>query len=195
MYVQTLFRPAPVRARPVRTLRTLLATVGVATALAGAGQAQYHQDHGRPAMPAYSHGGPGFSPQRMPPQGYGHGGPAYGAQSFGAPPYAGGRNPETQRYPPRTYPPYQQPNRDTPAFGGEWREQQDFLRQGVRQGQLAPLGRVIANIREHTPGRQLDAGLEQMGPRLVYRVRWMTAQGRRVDYIVDAASGAIVSGR
>jgi uncharacterized membrane protein YkoI len=57
------------------------------------------------------------------------------------------------------------------------------------------LGRVIANIRGHTPGRQLDAGLEQLGPRLVYRVRWMTAQGRRVDYIVDAATGAIVSER
>jgi uncharacterized membrane protein YkoI len=64
----------------------------------------------------------------------------------------------------------------------------------VRQGQLAPLGRVIDNIQHITPGRQLDSGLEYMGPRLVYRVRWMTARGRRVDYFVDAASGAIISG-
>jgi uncharacterized membrane protein YkoI len=65
----------------------------------------------------------------------------------------------------------------------------------VRQGQLAPLGRVIGAIRQRTPGRQLDAGLEYQGPRLVYRVRWMTESGRRVDYIVDAATGAIMSGR
>jgi uncharacterized membrane protein YkoI len=76
-----------------------------------------------------------------------------------------------------------------------WRQQQEFLRQGVRQGQLAPLGRVIANIRQMTPGRQLDTGIEYLGPRMVYRVRWVTAQGRRVDYIVDAATGAILAGR
>ncbi|HEY1414431.1 MAG TPA: PepSY domain-containing protein [Caulobacteraceae bacterium] len=80
-------------------------------------------------------------------------------------------------------------------MGGRWRNQEDFLRQGVRQGQLAPLGRVIENIRRVTPGRQLDAGLEYMGPRLVYRVRWMTAQGRRMDYYVDATTGAILPGR
>ena len=33
------------------------------------------------------------------------------------------------------------------------------------------------------PGRQLDAGLEYHGGRPIYRVRWMTADGRRVDYV------------
>jgi uncharacterized membrane protein YkoI len=102
-------------------------------------------------------------------------------QRYGAPPpYGGGYAPSYG---------------GSPAFGGQWRDQQDFLREGVRQGQLAPLGRVIGAIRQHTPGRQLDAGLEYQGARLVYRVRWMTENGRRVDYIVDAATGAIVSGR
>jgi hypothetical protein len=146
--------------------------------------------------PNYGRGGPNFGPQGMPPPNYGHGGPGYGPPRYGAPAYPGGRVATPQRYPPsHAYTPYPSPYRDEPAFGGEWREQQEFLRQGVRQGQLAPLGRVIAGIREHTPGRQLDAGLEQMGSRLVYRVRWMTAQGHRVDYIVDAATGAIVSER
>jgi hypothetical protein len=132
----------------------------------------------------------------MPPPAYGRGGQTYGPPKFGTPPYPEGRVANPQRYPPpRAYTPYPSPYRDEPAFGGGWREQQDFLRQGVRQGQLAPLGRVITSIRERTPGRQLDAGLEQMGSRLVYRVRWMTSQGRRVDYIVDAATGAIVSER
>lgn len=94
------------------------------------------------------------------------------------------------------YAPYVSPyGGAAPVFGGEWRQQQDFLRQGVRRGQLAPLGEVIRNIHQMTPGRQLDANLEYAGPRLVYRVRWMTDQGRRVDYIVDAATGAIISER
>ena len=70
-----------------------------------------------------------------------------------------------------------------------------MLRQGVRQGQLAPLGRVIGSIRQVTPGRQLDAQIEYLGPRMVYRVQWVTDRGRRVDYIVDAASGAILNSR
>ena len=60
---------------------------------------------------------------------------------------------------------------------------------------MAPLGRVIEGIRRRIPGRQLDAGIEYRGERPVYRVRWVTAHGRRVDYIVDAATGAILSGR
>ena len=190
----------------MRTLRTLLAVAGVAAVLAGSGHAQYREDHGqsgggRVAMPSFGRGGPTFSPQRMgPPErmappNYSRGGPGYGPPKYGGPAYPGGRGPTPQRFTPRAYTPYPSPYREEPAFGGEWREQQEFLRQGVRQGQLAPLGRVISGIRERTPGRQLDAGLEQMGSRLVYRVRWMTAQGRRVDYIVDAATGAIVSER
>jgi len=132
------------------------------------------------------------------PQGFGRGNPGYGGQRFAprqpafAPP----------GYAPREYPPGYAPGQPPygspyarPPVGGEWREQQEFLRQGVRGGQLAPLGGVIQNIRRMTPGRQLDAGLEYMGPRLVYRVRWMTARGRRLDYFVDAATGAIISGR
>ena len=44
------------------------------------------------------------------------------------------------------------------------------------------------------PGRQLDAGLEYRATSPIYRVRWMTRNGRRVDYMIDAATGAILSG-
>ncbi len=30
--------------------------------------------------------------------------------------------------------------------------------------------------------------------RPIYRVRWMTHNGRRMDYLIDAATGAILSG-
>lgn len=81
------------------------------------------------------------------------------------------------------------------SLGAEWREQQDQARQGVRMGQMAPLGQVIEGIHRRTPGRELDAGIEFIGARPVYRVRWITAHGRRVDYVVDAATGQILSAR
>ena len=79
------------------------------------------------------------------------------------------------------------------SLGADWGGQQDEVRAGVRQGRYIGLGRVIGSIRQRTPGHQLDAGLEQWGGRAVYRVRWAEPGGRRVDYIVDAQSGAILS--
>jgi uncharacterized membrane protein YkoI len=79
------------------------------------------------------------------------------------------------------------------SLGADWREQQNEARQKVKEGRHVSLDRVIATIRARTPGRQLDTGLEQ-GPdgRTVYRVRWAAANGRRIDFLVDAQSGAIV---
>ena len=87
------------------------------------------------------------------------------------------------------------PPRGANSLGADWREQQEEARQGVRHGQLAPLGRVIQGIGRRAPGRQLDTGIEYRGGRPVYRVRWVTAHGRRIDYIVDAATGAILGER
>jgi hypothetical protein len=146
--------------------------------------------------PAYGRGGGrGYEAPRPGPPAYGRS-DVYGPQQ-GPPVYVRGGSlsyPPRRVAPPSGYGPYPSPG-SAPAFGGQWRDQQEFLRQGVRQGQLAPLSRVIGSIRQRTPGRQLDAGLEYQGPRLVYRLRWITDQGRRVDYIVDAETGAIVSGR
>lgn len=186
----------------MRRLQILLAMTCAAAALAGVVLAQDRDGRGR-APPAMSRGmGRGDFPaggrvayETPRPGAYGRGAPVYGPPRSGPPDYGRGG------YPPQSYGPrpgyggYPSPYGGSPAFGGQWRDQQEFLRQGVRQGQLAPLGRVIGAIRQHTPGRQLDAGLEYQGARLVYRVRWMTENGRRVDYIVDAATGAIVSGR
>ncbi|HEY3814985.1 MAG TPA: PepSY domain-containing protein [Caulobacteraceae bacterium] len=56
-----------------------------------------------------------------------------------------------------------------------------------------PLDGVISQMHRRFPGgRMLDAGIENRGGREVYRVRWATGDGRRVDYLVDAQTGAIV---
>jgi uncharacterized membrane protein YkoI len=83
-----------------------------------------------------------------------------------------------------------QPN----SLGADWRLQQDEARQQREQRRIMPLAQVIARINARSPGRQLDAGLEYQGDRPIYRVRWMTNDGRRVDYLIDAATGAILSG-
>jgi uncharacterized membrane protein YkoI len=52
---------------------------------------------------------------------------------------------------------------------------------------------VLPELRRRSPGRQLDAGLEQgWDGRPVYRVRWGAANGRRIDYIIDAQTGQVI---
>lgn len=75
----------------------------------------------------------------------------------------------------------------------ERRESRDReARDRVRQGDILPLPQVLGPIGQRTPGRLLDAGLELAGDRPVYRVRWAAADGRRIDYHVDARSGAVL---
>lgn len=90
---------------------------------------------------------------------------------------------------------YRIPPMDFARPGAWWADQQYLARSGVRQGQLTSLGRVIDELERRTPGRQLDTILDYQGDRLVYRVRWITFAGRRVDYLVDAATGAVLSER
>jgi len=77
------------------------------------------------------------------------------------------------------------------SLGADWREQQNEARDTVRQGRHIPLERVIESLRRRMPGRLLDTGLETgPGGRAVYRVRWAAANGRRIDILIDAVTGA-----
>ena len=79
------------------------------------------------------------------------------------------------------------------SLGSGWRPSQGEARQGVRSGAMRPLSEVLPNIQRTVRGRMLDAGVEP-GPdgRPTYRVRWAAQGGRRIDFIVDAATGAII---
>lgn len=145
------------------------------------------------------HGGRGGGGQGG---GYGRGGggggfygpgPGGGGRKYDRPdrprgdPYGGRRNP----YDPP--PPYEMRDHPRNSLGMGWRQQQDEARQGVRQGRYVPLSRVLPELRRRSPGRQLDAGLEQYyDGRPVYRVRWGAANGQRMDYIVDAQTGQVI---
>jgi hypothetical protein len=86
------------------------------------------------------------------------------------------------------------PPRPPNSLGADWRLQQNEVRQGVTQRRLVPLGTVIQQLSQRMGGRQLDAGLEYQGERAIYRVRWITRDGRRVDMLIDAVTGAMLGG-
>lgn len=158
----------------VTRFAAICAGVAVTAAIAGIADAQ--DQHDRDGADRAQGRGERAAPYRGPPPG----GVRPGGYGFGLGNAA-----------PPAYAPTRRPN----SLGAGWREQQDEARQGVRQGQLVPLSRVIEGIRRRTPGRQLDAGLESENGRPVYRLRWMAPDGRRTDYIVDAATGAILRGK
>jgi hypothetical protein len=139
-------------------------------------------------------GGYRGQPYAPAPRGYAYPAPAPG------PRYQQAAPPRQAYAPPPAYAPraYAQPRPYAygPApnsLGSGWRPQQEDARRGVRSGAMRPLGEVVANIQRTTRGRMLDAGVEP-GPdgRPTYRVRWAAQGGRRIDFIVDAATGAII---
>lgn len=72
------------------------------------------------------------------------------------------------------------------------RSEQDRARAGVRQGGMVPLERVLPQLNRRTPGQMVDTRVQERGGQTVYRVRWRTANGRGIDYLVDAATGQVV---
>jgi hypothetical protein len=92
-------------------------------------------------------------------------------------------------YPP---PAYAYPERRAPPAYAAPPRPYNYAPAPPRRGN-APLGQAMANIRRIMPGRILDAWTEP-GPdgRPTYRVRWAAQGGRRIDFIVDAATGAII---
>ena len=128
--------------------------------------------------------------------------PALSPPRYRAPAYAGPAPAPYYAAPPRVYPPQAyapapyapRPGYAPNSLGAGWGQQQDLARRGVREGGLMPLGQVTARLRQTTRGTMLDAGLEP-GPdgRPAYRVRWAAAGGRRIDFVVDAATGQIIS--
>ena len=63
-------------------------------------------------------------------------------------------------------------------------------RGGMRGGQTISMEQAVSIVARRVPGRLLDAS--PMGAN--YRIVWLTNDGRRVDFIVDAETGQILSG-
>lgn len=82
---------------------------------------------------------------------------------------------------------------DGPRGEDRGRGRGDDARQAVREGRRVSLRDVIPQIQRRSPGRLLDSYPETgPGGRPQYRVRWQSNNGQRIDYIVDAETGAII---
>ncbi len=79
------------------------------------------------------------------------------------------------------------------SLGKDWSPHTGGVQRDVKAGRAIPLSQAIAAVQARVPGRLLDAGLESGdNGRQVYRLRWAAADGRRLDVIVDAGTGAVV---
>ena len=71
---------------------------------------------------------------------------------------------------------------------------QDRSTNAVRQGQIQPLGTILASIQRQFAGRQLDVDLRQGGGApWTYNVKWLTPEGEVLYIVVDAASAQILN--
>ena len=62
-----------------------------------------------------------------------------------------------------------------------------------RGGRTIPLDGVVGQFHRRFPrGRLLDAEMGDLDGRTVYHVHWATGDGRRIDYVVDAQTGAVI---
>ena len=68
----------------------------------------------------------------------------------------------------------QEPGREAPA-GGQ-----------------VPLSRVLKELAQRYPGKQLNTTMGQAGGRTVYLVQWLLSNGRIVVFTVDAQSGQVL---
>lgn len=75
------------------------------------------------------------------------------------------------------------------------RSDQNEAREGVREGRILPLGKVLANVYRRFPGRLLDAQLVDGGGRPVYLIKLMRADGVVALVSADAATGRILDYR
>ncbi len=125
-----------------------------------------------------------IAPEEMPPSE-----PILQPEQPGLQPEQPGLQPEQPNY--QTEPPLVQPESED---GIPPRREHDRARDAVREGQALPLGNIIRELQRTCPGTFLNAILEDRDGRLVYRLQTLSTAGRRLFTIVDAATGAVVSG-
>lgn len=77
-----------------------------------------------------------------------------------------------------------------------WGRDHDRARDGVRAGQLLPLEVVLSNVAARFPGHHLavDGPFRRDG-RWIYRIKWLTPDGRVLIVFADAETGQVLDVR
>lgn len=69
-------------------------------------------------------------------------------------------------------------------------------REAVREGKTVPLSKVFQQLKREYGGYQLGAELYSRNDgTTIYEIDWMTEDGRKAHFTVDAQSGAVLSRR
>jgi hypothetical protein len=69
-------------------------------------------------------------------------------------------------------------------------------REAVKEGRTVPLSRIFQTLKREYGGYQLGADLySQETGGAVYRIDWLTEDGRKVQVTVDAGTGAVLERR
>jgi uncharacterized membrane protein YkoI len=69
-------------------------------------------------------------------------------------------------------------------------------RDSRNQGHTVPLSQIFNNLKRQYGGYQLSADLYDKGNgKSVYEIDWMTGDGRKMHFVVDAQTGAILDRR
>ena len=79
----------------------------------------------------------------------------------------------------------------------EWRHgDPDPERGGVMQVRLLPFEAILGNVARAYPGHHIGVeGPYQQGGRWIYRIKWLTPDGRVIFVFVDAETGEILGQR
>jgi hypothetical protein len=72
--------------------------------------------------------------------------------------------------------------------------QRDHVREGIRNGEIRPLDRILPDVRRSHPGTFYDAEGPVEGPDgdYRYRLKWMTPEGRIIWLDTDARTGRVL---
>lgn len=68
----------------------------------------------------------------------------------------------------------------------------DRARRAVEEGRILPLTEILARARNDFPGELIEAELEDEHQRMVYELKIVTADGRVVVPLYDAATGELL---
>lgn len=71
----------------------------------------------------------------------------------------------------------------------------DRARRAVEEGRVLPLTEILTRNRSVYSGQLLEAELEEEDGQLIYELKFLTPDGRRLKVECDAASGTVLKTR
>lgn len=72
------------------------------------------------------------------------------------------------------------------------RRDHDVAREALRRGDVLPLDKILAIVRQHVQGDVVEVELENEGGQLVYEFKLLASDGRLIKVYASARDGMII---